>query len=159
MKLNNNGWGMKDMVIFMSILLVFLLLAIYNVNKLYRAMEHTQNNVRETPIQHKEEGSEIPTVSEVKKEEEKLDEAYYKDLEVEFNRATRDYLNHYKYDLHNEIFKITSDSLEGLKFIEMKDQFGKKTCDGYSNVYFDTEKDDYVIKSYIRCANYMTEGY
>lgn len=158
MKLNNNGWGMKEMVLFMAILLMFLLVAAYNVNRLYTAIDSSKNNVSYTQNNNSNNNPVKPEEKPVIKEEA-VNEAYYSNLEGKFKNATREYIKDYKYDLSSHILKVTSDTLKGLGYITMKDQFGNATCDGYSNVYYDTEQKDYVIKSYIRCSNYTSVGY
>lgn len=156
MKLNDKGFGMKEMIIIMSGLLLFLLLAAYNVSKLYSSIEKSQNEAREAQKvveQKKEEEVEVPVIV------EKVNEEYYKNLELKFKNATLDYMNDYRYDMSSQIMSVTSDTLEGLNYISMVDQFGNKTCDGYSNVFYDEVNEEYVIKSFIRCTNYISEGY
>ena len=42
MKFNNHGWGMKNMVIYCCILLLFLIIAVCNVQSLYKNMDVNQ---------------------------------------------------------------------------------------------------------------------
>lgn len=158
MKLNNNGFGLRDMIIYTSVLLLFLLFAVYSIDSLHKTIEedHLEYNEKHQELIEK-------AKEENKKEEETekktVDYNYYSNLEDLFKRATMNYINDYNFDLTVDIEKVSSDTLIGLGYISgFKDQFGNETCTGYSNVYQD-ENFEYVIKSYISCSNYMTEGY
>ena len=41
MKLNKHGWSMKEMIIFCSILFVFLLISVFYIMRLYSGLEKT----------------------------------------------------------------------------------------------------------------------
>ncbi|MBO4245201.1 MAG: hypothetical protein J5892_00465 [Bacilli bacterium] len=47
MKLNNHGWGLAEMLLLIALLLVFLLIAIFYIARLYNgfAKDNTSNNV------------------------------------------------------------------------------------------------------------------
>lgn len=156
MKLNNYGFGMKEMVILMTILLVFLLLAAYNVNRLYASIETTEKERNDTVNVIKKEPEKEPEKPVI---QEKVNEEYYHQLETKFNDAISKYIKDYSYDMSKQILTISSDTLINLGYIDLVDQFGNKTCDGYGNVFYDKEQEDYVIKSYIRCSNYTSKGY
>lgn len=40
-----------------------------------------------------------------------------------------------------------------------EDELVDKSCVGYSEAYYDGDKDDYVINSFINCKHYTTENY
>ncbi len=62
-------------------------------------------------------------------------------------------------DLTQNIEQITIESLVEKGYLPSQyDQFGEKKCQGYSNVYQD-ESNEYNIKTFIKCSNYVTEGY
>lgn len=160
MKLNNNGWGMKEMIMFMSILLLFLLLAVFNVSRLYKSIEKTEHEKNIPQVVDKKEDEGI--VKPEDKGEEKVestDEAYYAKLEKKFQDATYEYIKDYHYDLSSHILNVSYDTLKGLEYLDMLDQFDKPTCDGYSNVFYDEETGEYSVKSFIRCGNYTSVGY
>lgn len=155
MKLNNHGWGMRDMIIYTCILLLFLLFVAYSVNSLYDILGNTgeveENN---TVVDNQQE-------QENEKEEEPLivDVEYYNSLEENLKKSTLDYLNTYPTDLSSGILKITSDTLIGLNLMdELYDQTKENKCIGYSNV-FQEDNGDYIVDSYINCSNYTTQGY
>lgn len=146
MMLNNRGWGMRDMIIYLCILILFLLFASYSVNTLYENMGN--NNVADK--------DDLP-----EKNEQDVDLQYYRDLEYELISATFNYLANYYADssivLHNTTINVQE--LMDHEFIDdLYDQFGNNVCEGYSIVNRN-EKGAFVVSSYINCSNYKTEGY
>lgn len=152
MKLGNHGWGMRDMIIYTCILILFLLVAAYSVKSLY--------DVIGTPVENENVPVTPPVVEEP--EEDKpivVDYEYYNKLELDMKNATLNYLAARPTIIENDILKITSDTLVNLEYMdELYDQTKENKCLGYSNVYQD-EDGDYIVKSYINCNNYVTEGY
>lgn len=152
MKLGNHGWGMRDMIIYTCILILFLLVAAYSVKSLY--------DVIGTPVENENVPVTPPVVEET--EEDKpivVDYEYYNKLELDMKNATLNYLAARPTIIENDILKITSDTLVNLEYMdELYDQTKENKCLGYSNVYQD-EDGDYIVKSYISCNNYVTEGY
>lgn len=144
--LNNHGWGMRDMIIYLCILILFLLFASYSINTLYENIGN--NNV-------------VDKYGSSEESERAFDLQYYRDLEYELISATFDYLANYYADpsvvLHNT--KINVQELVNHDFIDdLYDQFGNNVCEGYS-IVDRNEKGNFVVKSYINCSNYKTEGY
>jgi len=154
-KLNNKGFGMREMIIWLAVFLVFFLISLYNLNSYYRALEKRQNEdtkVQETIKKDDTDEEETEPVVQV-------DYDYYSSLENRVYTATLNYMNENPFDLTSSIEKVMTDTLVNLNYlVAFKDQFGNDTCSGYSNVYQD-ENGEYVIKSYITCINYSTEGY
>jgi len=157
MKLNNKGWGMREMIIYMCILAFLLLLAAYMINSLYNNVSTNYNNnnvVTESTntLIEKEDNNTQPVT------ENTINYDYYHNLETKLYNATLNYLNDYQTDLEHDILNITSDDLIGLNYIEeLYNDNSSSKCSGFSNVY--KENDEYVIKSYINCGEYVTEGY
>lgn len=154
MKLGNHGWGMRDMIIYTCILILFLLIAAYSVKSLYDVIDNpSENNNVNEPV--------VPPVVEEPEEDKPVpvDYAYYNKLELDMKNATMSYLSAYPTTIENEILKVTSDSLTNLGYMgQLYDQTKTNKCLGYSNVFQDSDG-DYIIKSYISCNNYVTEGY
>ncbi len=153
MHLNNHGWGMRDMIIWTCILILFLLLATYLIMALYDnisiSTNEEQNTQVETPVE-KEEEPESPI---------SYDYEYYKSAEFELHMATLNYLNDTKPDLSTGLTKITIDTLVEKGYTkEIYDETGEKTCSAYSSVYQDGDG-DYIVTSRLNCGNYTTEGY
>ena len=80
MKLNNNGFGLRDMIIYTSVLLLFLLFAVYSIDSLHKTIEedHLEYNEKHQELIEK-------AKEENKKEEETekktVDYNYYSNLE------------------------------------------------------------------------------
>lgn len=86
-----------------------------------------------------------------------LDE-YYK-LENIISESTLDYVKDKKiYPVKDSKLKLDMDVLEEYGNLNSK-KLKEKSCKGFSLSYYDEEKDDYVIKSYISCDKYMTKDY
>lgn len=157
MKLNNHGWGMRDMIIYMCILLLFLLIAVYSINSFYKTLEKDANATKE--VSHKSQNDETTPSTSNETQKEPVNYTYYYELEEKLKAATLSYMKDYPYDLSSSIEKVTSGTLINLQYMDvMKDQFGKNTCSGYSNVYQDMNQ-GYVLYTYISCSNYTTDGY
>lgn len=145
MKLNNHGWGMREMIIYMCILILFLLFASYSVNSLYASLESSKST---------------DDTSSIKENVQPVDLQYYRDLEYKLNNATFNYLLNI-YNSSTDVLdnKIDVKILEKNDFIDpLYDQFGNNTCEGYSKFY-QNEKGVFVVNSYVSCDNYETEGY
>lgn len=155
MKLNNHGWGYRDMIIYGCIILLFLLLAAYNINYLYDGLNTSNGNNTNTNVQQ-------PVVEEStndKPREVIVDYTYYQNAEMKIKNATLNYLNDYNYELSEQILNTSLDTLVNLGYMsKVYDQTGSYVCTGYSNSYLG-EDGEYVIKAYVNCNNYITEGY
>ena len=46
--LNNHGWGIRDMIIYSCIILLFLLIATYYIKSFYSGLSNASNTVVET---------------------------------------------------------------------------------------------------------------
>lgn len=153
MKLNNHGWGYRDMIIYSCLILLVLLVTAYNINYLYSGIktnDKTTNSVQQ-PAESKPEYNEPQEVV--------VDNNYYYNLEIKIKNATLDYLNDYSYELTNQILNTSLETLVDLGYMSaVYDQTGKYACNGYSNSYV-TENGQYIIKPYLNCNNYITEGY
>ena len=134
MKLNNHGWSMKEMIIFCSILLVFLLIAVFNIMRLYHGLNSNEDKNSSTNTS--------------------VEEIYtYEDLEEKLLDAGLDYYNEYS---EPEDIKITTDQLIKKKLLrssDLKPEGEKNECKGY--VLFEGEEP----LAYIKCQNYKTSGY
>lgn len=162
MKLNNHGFGMRDMIIYTCVLLLFLLFVAYSVNSLYGLLQGDKKDPMEDQLLIFGDSKENNNVDEDNSEPENnyVDYEYYEELENKLKNATLSYLNDYKYDLSSEILKVTSDTLINLSYLDdFYDQFNSNVCVGYSNVYTDVNTNSYNIKAYISCSNYISEGY
>ena len=157
MKLNNHGWGYKDMIIYGCIILLLLLIAAYNINYLYSGINSNDNNSTNNSVQQPVDNEQQPIT-----EPQKVivDYNYYYGVEEKIKNATLNYLNDYSYDLTEQILKTSVDTLVSFGYMSIiYDQTGNHLCTGYSNAYSDVSTGEYVIKPYVNCNNYITEGY
>lgn len=83
----------------------------------------------------------------------------YNDLENKMNEAAVNYLKEYNlYPLSTNKEKIDMHLLLNFSTLYETDIFDD-TCVGYSIGYYDEDSEDYVVKSYLNCKKYTTEGY
>lgn len=163
MKLNNHGWGMREMIIYTCIMILLLLFVASSISSFYSSMEASQAE-KEKRYKESLKNQENEKKEEQEEQEEKnpiieVDYDYYENLENKIKTATYDYMNDNAYNLDNQILNVTLDTLVNLNYLEkFYDQTGANACTGYSNVYED-ESGAYVINSYISCSNYTTDGY
>lgn len=155
MKLNNHGWGTRDFVIYMCVLVLILLFVTISISSMYKGIT---NSTDKTNTQQSVEKKQ-PEVE--NKKNVIIDYQLYESMETKIYMATYDYMEAKKLNTENDILNITSDTLinEGyLKESDLYDQNGEK-CSGYSNAY-DDENGHHMIKSFVSCGGlYTTEGY
>lgn len=134
MKLNNHGWGLKEMLFFSAMLLFFVLLVSVLINSLYSQLDLSNNGSS---------SSSTPSSS--------TNNGYtYKDIENNLKIAARKYIKNHADD-DSEI--LTSDELIENKYLtSSKLKTSNDTCEGYVMI-----TDDYEV--FIHCNNYETEGY
>lgn len=152
MKLNNNGWGYREMVIYICIILFALIFVAISISSFY------DNLVEDINSDRNNQSNNNTVVEENKPSTNSVDTDYYLQQENKLKSATIDYMNRYSYDLNQNIMTVSMETLVSLGFMEtIYDQTGTSTCSGYSNVYL--YENDYGVVSYINCNNYVTLGY
>ena len=150
MKLNNNGWGYRDMVIYTCIILLALFFVAMSISSFYDNLVEDINSDRNSQNNN--------VVEENKPNSNEVDKNYYLLQESKLKEATLNYVNKYSYDLDQNIMSVSMETLVSLGFMEqIYDQTGTNKCSGYSNVYI--YENDYGIVPYISCNNYVTLGY
>lgn len=150
MKLNNNGWGYRDMVIYTCIILLALFFVAMSISSFYDNLVEDINSDRNNQNNN--------VVEENKPNSNEVDKNYYLLQESKLKDATLNYVNKYSYDLDQNIMSVSMETLVSLGFMEqIYDQTGTNKCSGYSNVYI--YENDYGIVPYISCNNYVTLGY
>jgi len=151
MKLNNNGWGYRDMVIYTCIILLALFFVAISISSFYDNLVEDINSDRNNQNNNN-------VVEENKPNSNEVDKNYYLLQESKLKEATLNYVNRYSYDLDQNIMSVSMETLVSLGFMEqIYDQTGTNKCSGYSNVYI--YENDYGIVPYISCNNYVTLGY
>lgn len=148
MKLNNHGWGFREMIFYMTILVIFLFIAVFLVIRMYRQMDQKNYDISD----YFPEGEVTPNT--------KKEILLYSDLELELKNGAVTYLkNYYEEELTNENVLITLTMLKAKGIIaSLKDIKDKSNCNGY--VLASMNKDLTVsYHPYIKCTNYTTIGY
>jgi len=158
MGLNNHGWGLREMIIYMCILILILLFVAFSINALYRKIdkdnrEHPQH-INTDPV---EPSSQDPVIEVPPRS---VNYTYYHQLETKLYNATQRFLQERPHELNGNIMKVEAQSLIDLGYLEkMYNDNNSDFCTGYSNVFLGEGNDGYTIKSYIRCDNYSSTGY
>ncbi len=153
MKLNNNGWGYREMIIYTCIILFALVFVAISISSFYdNLMEDISSNKNNTPVVSEPIEEQEPT------QEPVTDGNYYLVQENKLKNATLEYVQKYSYDLTEDILNVSIDTLVSFGFMDpIYDQTGTYKCSGYSNVYINGS--NYGIVPYISCNNYTTNGY
>ncbi len=143
--LNNHGWGMRDMIIYSCIILLFLLIATFYIRTFYKGISNASNTV----VENNNNDTKNKTI----------DYNIYRNYEQRMNSAAINYVYKYYGDLDRSIASINLSDLTSKGYIEpLHDQKDNTVCVGYSNVW-DTEDNVLHASSYIRCTSYKTDGY
>ena len=152
MKLNNNGWEYRDMVIYTCIILFALIFVAISISAFY------DNLVEDIASDRNNQNVSSSVVEEEKPNPNVVDNDYYITQENILKNATLNYMNTYSYGLSQNIMSVSMDTLVSLGFMsQIYDQTGTNKCSGYSNVYL--YETDYEVVPYINCSNYVTLGY
>ncbi len=178
MKLNNRGWGTKDLIISGVVIMILLLIVVFNVNRLYKSLELEQtasspytkiNEKVEDKIEKRkkytntenEDNNEQPndnTEDNPNYELSEMDLEYYKNYETRLQDSTRKYIIDTNYQVNGEQDLINlNDLIDGGYISELHDINDNSICNGYSIVQL-LEDNRISIKPYIICTSYKTEG-
>ena len=153
MKLNNNGWGYRDMIIYSCIILFALVIAAVSISSYYDSFMSDLNTNNDNNDYYVDDNNDEDTEESIV-----TDTDYYKLQEDKLKSATLDYVKNYSYDLTEDILVVSIDTLVSFGFIDpIYDQTGSNVCTGYSNVYLVGE--EFGVVPYINCSNYVTIGY
>jgi hypothetical protein len=155
MKLNNKGWGYRDMIIYTCLILFALIFVAISISSFYdNLVEDIQSDRNNQTVNNNNNN----IVEDNKPNQNVVDTDYYIMKENELKNATLNYMSTYSYGLSQNIMTVTMDTLVSLGFMDqIYDQTGSNKCTAYSNVYL--YEDDYSVVPYINCNNYVTLGY
>lgn len=147
MKLDNRGWGLKEMLILSSIILFFLLIAAIVAGSFAKELKDSK------PVPEVEESTPVE-----RPEETPVDYDYYYLLEKDLETATENYINDLGTNLDNGSVNIYLNNLIDNGYITtMVDKSTGNYCNGYGKAY--KKENAVIIKGYIKCDEYKTEGY
>lgn len=131
MKLNNRGWGLREMLVLSAILIFFFCVAIYFIYLFYSSFSNSFNN-----------------------EEKEIDMTIYETYEQILYDAGENYLENID-DFKDSIINMSTLINEGY-MKEIYDPETENECNGYIKV-LDVENKE--MDEYIKCDNYETVGY
>jgi hypothetical protein len=155
MKLNNHGWGTRDFVIYMCVLVLILLFVTISISSMYKGITDSTNKTKTQQTVEEKQPNEEPKKNVI------IDYKLYESMETKIYMSTYDYMEAKHLNTENDILNITTETLISEGYLDssvLVDQNGEK-CSGYSNVY-DDENGHHMIKSYVTCGGlYTTEGY
>jgi hypothetical protein len=160
MKLNNKGFGMKESLIYLCILLLILLVASCSVSSFYDTLEETRNeDYQDSYLFDVEEDEDDDSEIVIDDEDSSIV------IDYEYYRAKEDVLAssaiRYARDkaLTESINTIYMDELVKNGYLDNKivDYVSGKVCTGYANVNYDNGI--YDADGYLLCTNYKTEGF
>ena len=156
--MGNHGWGMRELIIYMCIFAIILLFVAFSINALYKRIDRDAKNAKNnTPVIVEPVEEQQPVEEPVIEQPRVVDYNYYQGLESRIYNATYSYLQENPTIIEG-ILKLDSDTLINLGFMEpLYNDINTEKCSGYSNVY--VQDGNYVVRSYIRCDNYVSEGY
>ena len=133
--LNKNGWGYREFLFAGAVLFIALLVTTFFVIRLYKGLPDLSSFLTE-PLS-------------------------YQDIEENLDYKSLEYINgYYKQDITTGVIVVSTDNLlkyDIIKKKDLKDTDNNDLCKGYSLIR--KEKGELISKSYIKCDNYVTEGY
>lgn len=136
MKLNNRGWGLNEMLIYCGILLFFLMIAIFFIIQLSNSLGDKFKSSITGGIT-------------------------YSMVESNVENAAASYIEkYYNEEIGTGTITITVDNLlkyDMLSETSLKPMYENNACNGYALV--NKEKDELIIRSYIKCSNYESDDY
>lgn len=156
MKLNNKGFGMKETLIYLAVLLLMLLIASCSVMSFYDDLETSKENEKEH-YENENNNNDNNVVIVDDDDNINIDYKQYYNAEKKFETAVKDYAlkNGFGSTLNTVTLEevVKSGSLED----PIVDYIDGSKCTGYANVYY--QNADYQVSVYLLCTNYKTEGY
>lgn len=164
MKLNNHGWGTKEFVFSIVAILVLLLIAAFNVHKLYSSLaESPTDNYSNNSSSSNDDVYQTEPIDEGSKNDDVLqreyNEEHYIDYENAVVEASRSYVINYSPTIPGEGLRIDLETLVENNYVNnLYDMIDGSLCRGYSIVFLNSD-DSLDIRAYLSCSNYVTEGY
>ncbi len=147
MKLNNKGWGFKEMFVFMAVLIVFLILIVYLIYSIYNRKEliDFKGNTLNIPSSETNQNGNT-TISP------------YADLEIRIKDATVTYVRNYYNKEINAGMYVSVKTLKQVNLLnDLYDLKDLTPCSGYTKVIYENGILKYY--PYLKCSHYTTSGY
>lgn len=154
MKLNNKGFGMKETLIYLAVLLLMLLIASCSISSFYDGLESSKNREKDNYVETDDDNVVIVDGDD---DDIIIDYKHYYKAESKFELAVKDYaLDH---GFGTTLNTVTLDEVvkDGYLDSPIVDYVDGSKCTGYANVTYANA--DYQASVYLLCTNYKTEGY
>lgn len=143
---NKKGWGIAMMIVYMSILLAFLLVATIMVYNLYRYNSVIKDGGKNS--------DDVPNINETIEDSKQR----YKLYENRIKRNAITFAYTYYLPLNESPVKITlEDMIKKDLMNNLVDPKDNSVCTGYAILTL--ENDKIISTPYLKCNNYVTEGY
>ena len=138
--MNNRGWGLTQMLILSSILLIALFVAAINVKREEHNLKHEDAN-----IEHKVNNTSEDNIS-----------SNYSNLEKMMVESAQKLVENKSVSVDKDIVIVKKEHLYEHN-VDLKKEFDKYDCNGYTSIYMEDGNTHY--KPYIKCGTYETYGY
>jgi len=130
MKLNNKGWGIREMLVLSAVLIFFFGVAIYFIYLLYSSLD-----------------------LDLKDDSDYVDVLQYVALEDNLEEAALEYLEDLNQVFDADVVIFLKDLVAADYISGINDPNTGNACDGY------VEVNENIIYPYIKCDKYITNGY
>lgn len=159
MKLNNKGFGMRETLVYLSVLLLILLIASCSISSFYDDLEESKNEEYVPSYLYDTEDDEDNDVVDDEEEDIVINYTPYYLAEAKFRDAVEVYAE--AYSLYDGLTTVKLEDVDNAGYLEQTivDSVDGSKCTGYANVQYDNNYGSYDIDVYISCSNYKTEGY
>lgn len=132
MNLNNKGFGTSEMIIYFSLILLFFIIVVFGIYRLYHG---------------------VNPVLEDNSESQKS----YAELEEEIKNASIIYANSKEIILTEELQKVSIKVLRENNLLKRIYDNQDRECDGYALL---SKKDEFIVSvPFLKCNDYESEGY
>lgn len=157
--LDNNGWGLREMILLSSIILIALFTATFFVISMYSQLDKS--------LQESHEAYEKEFVNEEREDDQQVIEndpediflnSTYLEYEEQLRQGALSYAKDCNCFADAEFVRVEFIELLKLSYIEPMEDIDHSLCSGYVDVYPQNDE-DYLVDSYLKCNNYVTEGY
>lgn len=167
-KLNNRGWGFRDMIIIMCVLIIVLFVAVYYVNRLYDIKEINEANAQINEAKKNNNKQEQENIkknnntnysSNNNESTEKIITTNYTILEKKLSQSALNYVIDMNETITDDYtLTLTFNELHVNKYIDnLIEEEGKSTCDGYAIIY--SSNGELISDPYITCSHYQTPNF
>jgi len=166
--MNRNGWGLPEMIILSTVILIALFVATLNAKRLSKEINHPQTTVKKEIVNtnkvnkeghnntSSEDNNKNSSNTNSLNDNENIDESVYTNIENKMVNSSIEYIKN-KYSTVNKVNIIVN--YQQLLELDktLNEEMSKYNCKGYVKVHFDEINDYYT--PYLKCNNYMTSGY